>query len=369
LHAYGVISGRVPDGHVGGAEVQQKNVARELVRRGYEVSFVTLDHGQPEGEVCNGIRIHKAYDPRAGRRVLRFFHPRWTGLRRALARADADVYYQRGAGQETGQVAQWCRRHRRSFIYASASDLNCDPRLPDLTNPADRVLFRYGLRRATRVISQTHDQVKNFARHFGVDTVLIRSCCEDPCPPDFVPPAEAPTPFRVLWIGRINRFKRPEWVLDLAQACPELMFDMVGASREEEQAYVASLAGRQKDLANLAGHGRVPHERIGEYYARAGILLCTSVIEGFPNTFLEAWARGIPAVSTVDPDGIIGRFDLGCVGGSVAELAAAIRELAGDAARWRTCARNARRYFVENHTVKVAGDAYCRLLEELRSQT
>ena len=31
---------------IGGAELQQKLLAEELVRRGYPVSFVTMNHGQ-----------------------------------------------------------------------------------------------------------------------------------------------------------------------------------------------------------------------------------------------------------------------------------------------------------------------------------
>ncbi len=33
-------------GHIGGAEMQQAIIGRELAKRGYRVSFITLDHGQ-----------------------------------------------------------------------------------------------------------------------------------------------------------------------------------------------------------------------------------------------------------------------------------------------------------------------------------
>src|SRR4029453_9741886 len=62
----------------------------------------------------------------------RFLHPRWTSLSRALLRADADVYYQNCAEAATGQVAWWTRRHGRRFVYSVASDMHCDPALPDL---------------------------------------------------------------------------------------------------------------------------------------------------------------------------------------------------------------------------------------------
>src|SRR6185436_11864649 len=69
---------------VGGAEVQQCVLARLFQRSGYRVSMVTLDHGQPAAAVVDGITVHKAYRKEAGIPVLRFVHPRLTGLWRAM---------------------------------------------------------------------------------------------------------------------------------------------------------------------------------------------------------------------------------------------------------------------------------------------
>jgi len=45
LSAYPILS-KANLGFVGGAELQQVFIAKELQSRGYEVSFVTYDHGQ-----------------------------------------------------------------------------------------------------------------------------------------------------------------------------------------------------------------------------------------------------------------------------------------------------------------------------------
>ena len=67
-------------GRIGGAEIQQTILGRNLAKRGYRVSFVTLDHGQSEDMTLDGMRIIKAYDQNVGIRGLRFLHPRLTGL-------------------------------------------------------------------------------------------------------------------------------------------------------------------------------------------------------------------------------------------------------------------------------------------------
>jgi hypothetical protein len=84
--------------NIAGEGVQQTLLARALKRRSCEVSMVTWDHGQPDARQWDGIRVYKAYAPDAGLPLIKFFHPRWSGLWSALKRADADLYYTSCAG-------------------------------------------------------------------------------------------------------------------------------------------------------------------------------------------------------------------------------------------------------------------------------
>src|SRR5882762_6039842 len=90
--------------HIGGESVQQTLLGRALARRGHDVSMVVADYGQTDGMKREAIRVLKAYRPDAGIPVLRFLHPRWTGMWSALERADADLYYTSCAGMHVGLV-------------------------------------------------------------------------------------------------------------------------------------------------------------------------------------------------------------------------------------------------------------------------
>jgi hypothetical protein len=70
------LAGRPDLRHIGGAEVQQRLLARELLKRGFDVSFVTLDHGQPDEVRHDGIRVLKTYTKEEKMPGLRFLHPR-----------------------------------------------------------------------------------------------------------------------------------------------------------------------------------------------------------------------------------------------------------------------------------------------------
>ena len=165
LKCYDLLAGAKTPRYIGGIENQLVNLARGLIDRGFPVSFVTFDHGQPDGIEHNGIVIHKAFVSDEGIPIIRFVHPRWTGLCSALARADADIYYQMGAGCETGQVAIWCRKKQKHFVFAAASDSDCVTNLPLLKSRREKYLFRYGINSARLVISQTNKQRQLLQNH------------------------------------------------------------------------------------------------------------------------------------------------------------------------------------------------------------
>jgi len=366
LNAYNLLSGREDIGHSGGAQVQQFQIASWLASRGFLVSFVTLDHGQPDGINIHGIRVFKAYAQEDGIRGLRFVHPRWSGLWAAMARADADVYYQRRADSETGQVALWCRRHRRKFVFSAGSNADCDPQLSQLRSLREKILSRVGMRLAHATIAQTLTQQRLLRQNMKLSTILVRNCrakstgdssCEESS-------AIHSRASRVLWVGRISREKRFEWLLDVAEQCSEVSFDVVGASNTDSE-YSSFLTKRAAGISNVKMHGRVPYAQMSQYYKNCHVLCCTSVYEGFPNTFLEAWSLGVPVVSTFDPDSVIAANGLGSVASDVKGIVACLKQFIQSPETWLRASQAANQYYAANHTPEKCLPVFERLILEV----
>lgn len=335
-------------GPIGGAEIQQAILGRELTRRGYRVSFITLDHGQDDGMEVEGIRIFKTYDQEAGIPVLRFLHPRLNRLWRAMSKADADIYYQRTSDSVTGIVGAFCRWRHRRFVFAVAADADCMRSLPYCTARHERLLFRWGLRQADSVLAQTARQKGLLSENFGIDSRVIPNCTPDHGRRLSERGAALSFPKgRVLWIGSFSTVKRLELVLEIAEQCQDVHFDIVGDGPSDSQ-YVQRLQSRALAISNVHLHGKTPHAGVQQLYEQTSVLLCTSSAEGFPNTFLEAWSHGVPVVTTFDPDGMIACQGLGRVSVSVPELTAGIRELLCSPEHWRETSFRCRQWYLQN---------------------
>jgi len=344
--AYGALTGG-STGHTGGVERQTSLMARWLAARGHRVGLVTWADGPGGDETIDGVRVIKTCARDAGWPGLRFFHPRWTALEAALGRADARTCYHNSAEYVTGQVAWWTARRDRRFVYSLASDMDCDPRLPDLRTHRERWLYRYGLRRAHPVIAQTETQVRRLRESFGVDARVISMPCPDPGETRAMPPVWR-RGGRVLWVGRLCVEKRPDRLLAVAEACPETGFDVVGPV----EGSLETVVRQAQSLPNVTLHGRASRDRMDAFYRGASALLCTSDLEGFPNTFLEAWSHGVPVVSTHDPDGLIEAHGLGAaVTTDPGSIAATLRGLLGSREAWSEASAQARRHYLAHHTV------------------
>jgi len=281
---------------IGGAELQQAIVATTLARRGYEVSMISMDYGQPDGCELDGVRIHNMHAPDAGVRVIRFVHPRLTSLWQALKRADADVYYQRTAAVYTGYLAAFCRMHGRRSIHAGASDVDFIPGRQDIAFARDRWIYEYGVRNVDAVFAQNPSQQENVKKHYGRDALLVPNCYEAPAG------AKADPRGYVLWIATLRAQKRPEIFIEIARRMPRHRFLLVGGSDpgERGQAYAQAVRAAAAALPNVTVLGFTRFEKADRLFDGARVVVNTSEYEGFPNTFLQAWARGVPTVALVD---------------------------------------------------------------------
>jgi glycosyltransferase involved in cell wall biosynthesis len=168
----------------------------------------------------------------------------------------------------------------------------------------------------------------------------------------------------VLWVSNLRPLKRPELALELARQLPGVSFTLAGGPMPGGQTYYEDVMAAAARLPNVNMLGAVRYRDSGALFDRAKIFLNTSTIEGFPNTFLQAWIRGVPVVTFFDPDGLVQRLPLGRVARSLDEMREAIRGLLEIDVDRQLLGRRAREFAQREYTTGVAA-RYLELLDRL----
>lgn len=327
---------------VGGAEVQAWLLARELARRGHPVSYICESLTGRGGTIqtIEGVEVIWLL-PRTHLDLLGL--PRYA---RALSRLDPDIVIHRYTSGYESVIGRFCRRKAVKFVWICTDDASpvrhyFMTRQRDILKRQPRPLYKriilllhawakdrsreYGMRFVTHPCVQNAAQARLFREQFRGAAFHFPSGHETP---ESLP--EKTRPPVILWVAGFSAGKRPGLFAALANECADLpaQFVMISkkvpAGRHMEETEVRRLTGGNTDFQWRVD---VPFEETLSWFDRASVFVNTSTkeSEGFPNTFVQAWSRGVPVISFgVDPDNILTRQDLGKCVGSIGEARAAI---------------------------------------------
>jgi glycosyltransferase involved in cell wall biosynthesis len=277
---------------------------------------------------------------------------------KALSSADADIYVLKCASPGVPLVATFCKIRRRVFVYRLASLLESDGTYIR-QRPVLGRLFAWSLRQAKLVFAQNKTDAENLARTTNISSHVIPNGHR-------LPPVQKQSRDIILWAGRDDPVKNPEYFLELAKAIPNERFVMVCQTLYNDQHYkdLISQAGK---IPNLQFVRHVPFNQIDDYFLRAKILVNTSDSEGFPNTFIQAGKCGASILSfNVNPDGFLDRFGCGLYAdGSRQKMIDSLKILLNNET-YLKLGQNGLRYVEQYHDItKIAGqykDLFGRVL-------
>jgi glycosyltransferase involved in cell wall biosynthesis len=353
------------EGQAGGAELQSFHLARWLAETGLRVRHIVDGAGPTRSS--EGVEVVPL-----GRDAHKRGLARRRAIWRALRAADGLVYIQRSAGIATGLVGMFARTTGRRAIFSASSDgdFTRDRSMMSqmggsLERPHVHLQYQLGLRSVDAVVAQTRHQAELARSNFGLDPNVIRSFC-------LSAPQTGEGREAFLWIGSLTAVKDPHSFLELVERSPELRFWMVTHTHPTRwQSLAAEVRERAARLPNLEIFPRLPREELLSLYNRATAVINTSLFEGFPNTFLEAWARGTPIVSLrIDPDDVISRHGLGVVAGGSLEIASgAIHSFARDRTAAKASGEAGRRHIERIHAPVVVGPRWVALIQELMARS
>ena len=342
----------------GGAELQQIQLARWMRDEGHEVSFVVADYGQEQVEEHEGFRFYKSFALGVGNRKLRFV-PDMRKLRSAIRQSRPEIVNQRSTSFYTGQCCFFSHEYGAAFSFSLGIDYNCYRNLKGRAPWAIQELYRWGVEHSDLILAQYRTQAELMRTNFRCDPKIVPNILEVP---EEVTSTEVGK--YVLWVGSLAKRKRPEVFLELARGLPDLKFVLVGGPGED-RGYDSLMREEARNIPNLEWRGYIPPWEMEPVFQNARLLVGTSILEGFPNVYLQAWAHGVPVISVVvDPDETIVNMGLGVVVGRVEKLQETVLSWWNDTYHCSEAGKRAQEYVKENHAIDQVAPRTVKLFEQ-----
>lgn len=350
---------------VGGAEIQMVYLAKEFVKRNYDVSLVVFENLSAPYEEIDEIKVYSPFS--IGGNGYSYALP-WNikKLLDLLSKINADIHIQRAGSPLTGLLAIFAHLKKKIFIYSASSDGNVSTHL-EINRMKDipRLLYKFGVMYSDCVVCQSIHQKKKLMDTIDKKGIVIKNI--------YIPTItehqqHIKSEKKVIWVGRIAEIKRPELFIELAKRFPEFKFQMIGPPLTNNSEYYESILEEAAKVDNLEFLGYIPHNEIVKYYEESSLLVCTSISEGFPNTFMEAWGNGIPVASLgINPDGIISSYKLGLCSNDFDNLVKDTLILLDNDSLRMEMGNNGRQYIIANHSAEKIIDMYEKMFESLLS--
>ncbi|MBI3251430.1 MAG: glycosyltransferase family 4 protein [Candidatus Andersenbacteria bacterium] len=357
LNAYKVLK-PASSAAMGGSEVQMVFLARHLLAKGYAIHFLVGNFGQPVVETVEGmgiwrtIKLIKGFKTYVGAPFILWWR---------LFQSAADVVISSPAGPEVGLIALYCRLFGKTYIFRTASQVDCTyGKIRDL-GLIPGFFYKLGLLLAHTIVTQSEEGRAALWRYHRRHALVIHNLFEQ------VPPRhQGKLKEYVLWVGSARAVKQPHLFLELAAKLPHIKFCMI-LSQAGDLSLWHSIRDQATALPNIQFIGEVLLADIGAYMGRAKLLVGTSRYEGWPNVYLQAAAYGVPIVSlAVNPDNFLSVYKVGeACRGSFDELAAAVRRLWQGGDNYDQMVHAGPIYIAHAH----AGDAIIKSWERLFAHT
>lgn len=334
-----------PSVTIGGLNVQMNLWGRTFAEHGWDTLCLTHIKAHSNKTIFGMRHIYM----RRNKHFQTLYNFIWYFI--AFCRYKPDVILVRGRGVSLYPLALFSRWFRKKLVFFVAADTNMDKGREAKRNFETR-FFRRSIKYLDYIVAQNSRQQEQTKVNYGKPSLIISNIWKVETSAQ-----DAVKEYDVLWVGNIRTVKRPDLLVNMAEALPDVKFAMVGGPADP--AVYETTKKQASSLPNLDFKGRQDFNETNKLFSMAKMFACTSSSEGFPNTFLQAWSNNIPVVSTVDPSNVVKNNGLGIICNSVEELSCATKQLCEDKELYKQYCDNVQRYFREAHD---ADSQYERLM-------
>jgi glycosyltransferase involved in cell wall biosynthesis len=268
------------------------------------------------------------------------------------------IVISRGAGRIAYPLALFSRWFGVKYVFFGASDVNFEPGKELIAGGEhNRKQWQKAVKIIKYIVVQNAYQQETLKKNYQKESLTLFNLWGDV---KYDKSLDFHTD--VIWVANLRRLKRAEWMVNAAKALPQYDFTIVGGPIGQEPEYYDEIEKMSSGIGNLHFLGKKSFAETNAIVSKSQILCCTSTFEGFPNTFLQAWANNIPVVSTVNPSDVITIHDLGIVVETEDGFRAALQSMLLNVEEYKRKCTAVNDYFERHHSPEVN---YQKLVEYL----
>lgn len=315
------------DNIAGGAAVEWYSWIKGIQENNFDFTLLTYKGAKDYIGKELGFEIIESYNQNKGIPILRWIYYRFPILFGCIKRSKPDIIILEGATAFVGFIAIISKMLQIPFVFRVANDPDVDERLKSTVNSFDYYLYKLGLFFTKYVVAQNSYQESKVKEKYPNKKVIVLYnpfVIENNLEDDLIKNREY-----IAWVANFRYQKNLNALYETAKKLPSFKFKIAGEAHPNLDDETKFSLAELKKLNNVEFVGYIKRSEIKEFFGKANVLLNTSRFEGFSNTFLEAWASGVPVISTqnVNPDNLISKYKLGLVAENYSELPEKIQEL------------------------------------------
>tara|TARA_R110000744_G_scaffold114513_2_gene214195 strand:+ start:8747 stop:9832 length:1086 start_codon:yes stop_codon:yes gene_type:complete len=290
----------------GGAEYQSRIIAQELTKRGYEIVFISGGHEIEQVSYHDGFKVYELVIDTSIKERFFLYKNLMDAVHQIIKIENPAFIYQRILNTFTFKLSRFAKQHQIPFILHIADNYSVEFS-KGLRGSLKRYLFRKIIHTNPNIICQTDYQVAKI-REWGYDPMSKIPNMHS----EIIDNKTKRNKNRILWIGNAREVKQLELFLELSTLLKNEIYEFHVIGKIPDNSYGDELLEKIKICQNLTYHGSKENIFINSFLQTTGVLVNTSVSEGFSNTFIQAWMCGTPVVAlNSDPDGLMTQHKLG----------------------------------------------------------
>ena len=354
----------------GGAEVQANFIADVLSNSNFQVSYIcqtTNSKKINQKEKINNITVYWLEKDSKFRWLsqkkylitLKNIKPNYVFLRLSSDLTYICAKYSQKYNAKfhwicTGNLCVYKTLHIRSFFRkVSIKNTFILKYLLFLINAILMDLFRnMGMKKIDTGWSQNDFQFNMLYKNFNIKTERIIS--GHPYPKNKRSPNAIFKTKTILWCANFGSHKRPKLFLKIAKLLKDYDYNFIMIGSHSDKKIVNEILQNTPENLKITGH--LNYEDNLKEFDRSSIFINTSSLkgDGFPNTFPQSWARGLPTISIgFDPDNIIKKNNLGYCCKDTFEVSEKIVSLLSNEKLFSEISNNVVKYFNKNNSLEV----------------